>query len=519
MISIKSFLRRGGKASSKKQAKDVLAARSLFSREPLDFDLISQLTHMSAVATSGISRDRLFEGTAGLDYSTSRFFRQVHLVAQRLNYDYSRACEMVAETTGPDSVQNLLLHFATALSAGEPEDKFLARETENQLEIYGKKYERDMESLRKWTDAYVALMVSCTLIVVISMVSMMIYSMGTGIVVGLAFIVLMVTLAGSWVIFSNAPHEVKTHRLARKSPEQYQMTRLGQILLPVAAVFSAVLGFTFGFGPALIGAAVALAPVGYVAFRDDWRVDARDRDTATFLRALGSVMGAVGTTVTEALSRLNRRSLGALEPHVRRLYVRLGNNITPELCWLRLAGESGSELVSRSVRVFWDGLRLGGDPERVGTLASNFAQRVYLLRASRKLVTTTFAWVVVPLHAVLLCIMLFITEVVRIFGTELSKIQDQSLNSDVLTEAGVNPMLIYSSPDMRFISFFVYTMILFLTAANAFAPYAAVGGNRYKLCLFGAIMLFLSGAAIILIPNMVSALFDNISAAPTAPQS
>lgn len=297
------------------------------------------------------------------------------------------------------------------------------------------------------------------------------------------------------------------------------MTRLGQILLPVAAVFSAVLGFTFGFGPALIGAAVALAPVGYVAFRDDWRVDARDRDTATFLRALGSVMGAIGTTATEALSRLNRRSLGALEPHVRRLYVRLGNNITPELCWLRLAGESGSELVSRSVRVFWDGLRLGGDPERVGTLASNFAQRVYLLRASRKLVTTTFAWVVVPLHAVLLCIMLFITEVVRIFGTELSKIQDQSLNSDVLTEAGVNPMLIYSSPDMRFISFFVYTMILFLTAANAFAPYAAVGGNRYKLCLFGAIMLFLSGAAIILIPNMVSALFDNISATPTAPQS
>ena len=71
---------------------------ALFSRAPVDFDLLSQLTHMSAVATSGMSRAQLFEGTAGLSYSTSKYFRQVHLVAQRLNYDYSRACEVVADT-------------------------------------------------------------------------------------------------------------------------------------------------------------------------------------------------------------------------------------------------------------------------------------------------------------------------------------------------------------------------------------------------------------------------------------
>ena len=515
MISIKSFLRRNGKPSSSKPHEESLAAPSLFSRDPLDFDLVSQLTHMSAVATSGISRDRLFEGTAKLDYSTSRFFRRVHLVAQRLNYDYSRACEMVAERTGPDSVQNLLLRFATALSAGEPEEQFLARETEVQLELYGKKYERDIESLRKWTDAYVALMVSSTLIVVISMVSMMIYSMGAGIIVGLSFIVLMVTIAGTWVIFSSAPHEVKTHRLARKSPEQYQMARLAQILLPVAAVFGAVLGITFGLGPALIASGLALAPVGYVAFRDDWKVDARDDEIASFLRALGGVMDAVGTTVTEGLSRLNRRSLGALEPHVRRLYVRLGNDIAPQLCWLRFAGETGSELVSRSVRIFWDGLRLGGDPAQVGSLSSNFAQRLSLLRATRKMVSSTFAWVVVPLHVVLLAIMLLITEVMRIFGGELAKVQDQSLNSDIVSEAGVNNLLLYSAPNMTFIHLFVGVMIVLLTAANSFAPYAAAGGSRYKICLFASIMLFISGIAVITIPAAVSALFESVSATPS----
>jgi flagellar protein FlaJ len=517
MISFKSFLRRDGKASSSEPHEESPAASSFFSREPLDFDLISQLTHMSAAATAGISRDRLFEGTARLDYSTSRFFRRVHLVAQRLNYDYSHACEMVAETTGPESVQNLLLRLSTSLSAGEPEEQFLARETEVQLELYGKKYERDIESLRKWTDAYVALMVSTTLIVVISLVSMMIYSMGAGLIVGMAFVVLLVTIAGSWVIFSVAPHEVKTHHLARKSPEQYQMARLAQILLPVAAVFGAVLGFTFGLGPALIGSAVVLAPLGYVAFRDDWKVDARDQDIATFLRALGGVMGAVGTTVGEGLSRLNRRSLGTLEPHVRRLYVRLGNNISPQLCWLRFAGETGSELVSRSVRIFWDGLRLGGDASRVGSLASTFAQKVALQRSTRKLVSSTFAWVVVPLHAVLLSLMLFITEVMRIFGGELAKVQSESLNSDIVAQAGVSNFLLYSAPNMHFISLFVGMMILVLTAANSFAPYAAGGGNRYKLCLFAAVMMFMSGIAIMVVPAIVSVLFENIATTPTSP--
>ncbi|HWO73898.1 MAG TPA: hypothetical protein VNN21_10110, partial [Dehalococcoidia bacterium] len=155
MISTRHFPRLRGKASSEparpapKAAKeDDFGPQSLFSREPLDFDLITQLTHMSAVATSGIARDKLFEGTAALDYSTSKYFRRVHRVAQRLNYDYSKACEVVADAARVESVQNLLLHFATALSAGEPEAEFLGRETDVQLELYGKKYERDIEALR-----------------------------------------------------------------------------------------------------------------------------------------------------------------------------------------------------------------------------------------------------------------------------------------------------------------------------------------------------------------------------------
>ncbi len=521
MSFIKSFPRLSGRASSDGRARkdardDPFAPSSLFKREPVDFDLITQLTHMSAVSTAGLARDRLFEGTAALDYSTSKYFRRVHRVARRLNYDYSRACEMVAEQVKVDAVQNLLLHFATALSAGESEEEFLDREATVQLELYGKKYERDMESLKKWTDAYIALMVSTTLIVVISLVSMMIYPLGSTAIVGLSFIVLISTIAGAWVIFAITPIEVKTHRLARRSMEQQQMDALAVILVTGAGAITALVWMLLGLGLAMLAGGLIIAPLGFLAWRDDQKLDRRDRDMAGFLRGLGSVMDASSTTVAEALGRLNLKALGAMEGHVHRLHIRLSNSISPDLSWLRLAGESGSELVTRSVRIFWDGIRLGGEPGHVGKLAAEFSQKVSLLRSTRALVANTFMFVSIPMHAALLGILLFVTEVMRIFGTEMAKVQAQNLNSEIVQQSGVSNALAFTVPNQALISVFVTVVIIMLTVANAFAPYSATGGHKYKFFLFLTVMMGLSGLALISVPPLVHQLFSRMAETPTS---
>ncbi|HLF76743.1 MAG TPA: hypothetical protein VJB57_04565, partial [Dehalococcoidia bacterium] len=516
MTSTRPLPKPSAKASSDNERKrapakeDDFGPSSLFAREPVDFDLVTQLTHMSAVATSGVARDKLFDGTAALDYSTSKYFRRVHRVAQRLNYDYSKACEVVAEKVRVDSVQNLLLHFATALSAGEPEEEFLQRETEVQLELYGKKYERDMESLRKWTDAYVALMVSTTLIIVISLVSMMIYPVGVQAIVGLSFIVMMVTAAGGWIIWAVAPHEVKTHRLKRRSAEQARMDALGIILISLTGPVVAVSWLFLGLAVAFILASLLLMPLAYLSWKDDIKIDKRDMDISAFLRGLGSVMGAVGTTTTEGLSRLNRRALGAMEPHVRNLFVRLSNDISPELTWARMAGETGSELVTRTVRIFAEGIRLGGDPAIVGNLAAAFALKISLMRATRNMIATTFAFVVVPMHAALLGILLFVMEVVRIFGTKISEVQSQSIDSEVVQQAGVSDAIVFAAPDMQFIGALVGIMIILLTLTNSFAPYAASGGHRYRIFSYAVVMFMISGVAMLVVPAAVQALFSSV---------
>ncbi|MEX2247422.1 MAG: hypothetical protein WEC75_12140 [Dehalococcoidia bacterium] len=487
---------------------------SLFTPAPVEYDLVTQLTYMSALATANVGREQLFEKTAQLGYSTSGYFHRVHLVAQRLNYDYARACQLVADATHDQVVRSLLLRFSSSLSAGEPETTFLARETEIQLEQYSRKYERDLDSLRKWTDAYVALMVSVTLVVVVSLVSMMIYSVGTIFILGLAVVMIGIAVLGDWLIYRTAPIEPKTHKRAMKSRTQQQMLTMARVLLPAGALIGAVVGLVFSIGAGMVAAAVTIFPVGVLAFLDDWRVEEQDRDMSTFLRSLGSVVGAIGTTVTDGMERLNQRSLGSLEQGVRRLHVRLRSGIRPDLCWLRFVSETGSELVDRSVKTFWDTIKLGGDPDQIGYLSSIFALKVSLMRQNRKLVSQTFMWLMLPLHAVLIAILLFVTEVMVVFATQLNAIQAQSLaGSDLALEGGFDPtsVLAFASPNVGFIRAFALVVTLALTVVDTWAPHTAAGGHHHKLWAYAAVMLLLSGLGLMVIPYMVGGLFESVS--------
>jgi flagellar protein FlaJ len=527
MAILTKFLPGGAKQKTRSEAIEEAAnwqrPTSLFNPAPVEYDLVTQLTYMSALATANVGRENLFQKTAELGYSTSGYFHRVHLVAQRLNYDYARACQLVADATENEVVQSLLLRFSASLASGEPETVFLARETEIQLEQYQRKYERDLESLRKWTDAYVALMVSVTMVVVVSMVSMMIYSVGTVFILGLATVMIGVSALGDWIIYRTSPIEPKTHKRLEKSKTQVQMFSVAKILLPVGALLFAVVAFIFNVGAGLIAGAVAIAPVGLMAFIDDRHVDRQDRDLSTFLRSLGSIVGAVGTTVTEGMERMNQRSLASLEQGVRRLHVRLRSGIRPDLCWDRFISETGSELVDRSVGTFWDTMKLGGDPDQIGYLSSLFSMKIALMRESRKLVAQTFMYLMVPLHAVLIGIIIFVTEVMVVFAAQLKSVQEQAIaTTDPTTTGGidVSSVLSFASPNIAFLRGFALVVTLFLTVVDTWSPHCTAGGHHHKVWLYAAVMMLLSGVMLMGIPHLVGGLFESVSGGlvdPTLP--
>jgi len=478
-------------------------------KELLEVDFFCQLAYMAAIATSGISRSGLFYHAARLPYSATKYFRRVDFVAKMFNHDYSQACRIVGEKTKEPEIKALLLRLSGALSSGEDIAGFLSRESKVLSETYGSNYERRLDLLKKWSDAYVSLILTSALVTVMSVVTMMIGNVTVTFMVSLAALTIIATILGSWFLFRTAPRETKNHSLAFHSREQDFGNNLAKLLLPIGAVF--VVGVTLvkaNVGASMVLASVFMFPVGLVVLADDQKVGKRDVDIAAFLRSLGGVMQAIGATAAEAISRLDFRSLGTLKEDVGRLHTRLLAGITPDSCWNRFVCETGSELVNRSVRTFWDGITLGGEPQDVGNESSAFAMKISLLRAQRAQIASGFTWLTVAMHAVLTVLSVFIYSVFVSFSQLVKKMMpQQQLSNDVVAKLPSFGFFTQSAGQLNILHFMVVMIVFVLTIANAFAMYAVGGGHPRKLIFYLAITTAISGVVLLVVPSVASTMF------------
>ncbi|MGD9118421.1 MAG: hypothetical protein PVJ08_06800, partial [Dehalococcoidia bacterium] len=481
------------------------SVKDSFNKDLLSVDLFCQLTYMSAIATSGLTRSQIFEYASRLPYTSSRYFRDVHFLAQKLHYDYAQACRTVADQTKEPEIKALLLRLSGCVASGEAEADFLAREAYVIGEIYGNEYERGVETLRKWTDAYAALILSASLIVVVCVVSMMIYPVQPAFVVILTGLVLIVTVLGSWIMYRASPKEVKTHSLRDTSRERKLSSLLFRISLPVAAaIFLFLMWRQTDMGWIMMATSAALLPTGAVIMWDDRKIDKRDNDIAGLLRSLGSVTKAIGTTLSEALSRLDLHSVVSLQSGAKRLRNRLESGIKPDLCWQRFVAETGSELINRSVRTFWDGINLGGDPQMVGNQSSLFAMKVTLLRSHRKMAATSFTWLCIAMHAAIASLLVFIYHVMLTFSSAIQGMT--SGEAEAFSEMTSLPSFTFllGGSQLELLNSVVITVIIVLTGANAVAIKVTGGGHNFRFLFFLSITLTLSGACFVFIPGVVA---------------
>ena len=94
MSYFRFWQRRKEKASSK---GTVSSRRSSINPDLLGVDLFAQLTYMAAISEAGVGRSQLFEYASRLPYTCSKYFVDVHFLAQHLHYDYAQACGVVGQ--------------------------------------------------------------------------------------------------------------------------------------------------------------------------------------------------------------------------------------------------------------------------------------------------------------------------------------------------------------------------------------------------------------------------------------
>jgi flagellar protein FlaJ len=501
------------------QAIEALRAKSSINKKQLRFDLFTHVSYMASLATAKASREVMFTRAAKLNLASTPFFAEINTLVHRLKYDYSEACRAVADRTDIDEVSSLLIRMSGSLSSGEDEEEFLTREAAVMSELYQAEYEQKIESLRKWTDAYAALIVSAGLIVVISMISMMIWSLGPIMILMTALSTIGVMATGAFILNAAAPVEGFTRKAGLSAVRQIQARRMMMIFGAGGAVAGALALLSFGIGPALIISGLGLVPGGFIMYRDQSRIGKEDADIATATRLLGGITDAIGSTVGDALTKVDRRSLASLEPYFRRLDVRIRASLSPDLAWKRLVQESGSEMVERTVNIFWDALTIGGNALLTGKNAAFFASNISILRQKRGLVANTFTYLVIPLHMAMTGLLVFIMNVMQKFAGELNRQTAPDLSAtgaqvpDIANVAGFNT---FANVDFAFLNILVTAVILALTLANAIAPYSASGGHRFRLLMSLGVMMIISGAMLTLIPPMADVVFATITAPATS---
>jgi len=474
----------------------------------MSFDLFYQLSYMSTIAAAGVPRDLIFSRSAQLDCTSAEYFKRVELARQRLKYDYARACRAVGEPLKEEEVKGLLLRLSSSLISGEPEAEFLTREAKARADDYENEYGRNLEALKMWTDAYVSLILAAVLVIVIGIVSTMVYKIETVLIMAMAFVAIAATAIGVWLIWLVSPKEV-TVLSWPGSKEQKLARKLFKFMLPAAVILGAMLMLSQkNVGLALLVVAAMTFPVGYIMSKDDKQIAKRDDEIGTFLRSLGGVCSALGTTVNAALGRLDLDAINILRSSVKNLHTRLTAGIRTKLSWRKFIDETGSELAHRSVGMFYDAIEVGGSAGQAGQQAAFFASKIALLRARRRTVAGPFRWLCMTMHAAVVAILVFITEVISTFAGMLGKAQ--SAMPQVEGSPSMGAFNSFNLSGLEIMHSMVIPLVLIFTFANALAPSMAEGGSKYKILSNLAFTAGISGVMLLVLPKLAAMLFSTV---------
>jgi flagellar protein FlaJ len=473
------------------------------------FQMFYQLTYMSAMAASGISRSKVFQIAARSESPAAQYFAAVNTLVDEFRYDYADACRRIGLKASSDNMKSFLLRLSDALRSGEPLADFLAREAEVQSQEYENKYERDLEGLKQWTNAFSSIVISTALIIIIQLVTAMIYSTDPKSISGMVFAGILMGAFSVWIIYRSAPRETMTVNPSQGAPEQKKAMRLFKLIAPLTIMMAMAL-YILSLNPGyiLIMAAVCVLPIGVISFRSDRKTAKKDEEFSTFLRSAGGMATSTGTTLKQALTRIDLSSFPTLEPDIDRLSKRLLALVEPEVCWHRFGLETGSKLISEVVDIFYGAVKIGGDPERVGYLCSLFTAKTSQLRARRRMTASTFSALTTVMQAVVAGLMVFVLSIVQSFALmvkELMPTAEEMANRPAMSLG----MAEFTPEQLQFLAMITLVMIIAQALVNAAAIIFCDGGYRLKVFLYMALTLFISGLSLLFVPVMVSGILKN----------
>jgi flagellar protein FlaJ len=299
--------------------------------------------------------------------------------------------------------------------------------------------------------------------------------------------------------------------------------RLSRKVLPVALAIALVffllnlLGIIpNAYGLVMLISGLLLFPLGVIGYLDDSNIINRDSDFTVFIRSLGSVMGGKGVTITNALAEIDRKSLTTLEPLVNGVYSKLNLGLDDHLTGERFIGESGSNLIYKYLNIFRDSVELGGSPDQIGEIVGSSMLEQVLLRNNRHTISLGFVVLLIPMHAMMIAIFLFLYHILLRMSQAISEVVSSlgPMNTGGMAGAGTVSGTMSGAVTM-FVKFpeaemavYVMIVITIITISNILAGRIVFGGGSYMFYFFGSILCTVTGIVYIIAPFIVGLFFN-----------
>jgi flagellar protein FlaJ len=487
-------------------------------------DLLFTMTYMASLALANASRPEIFTYAANRkEYISSKYLTKVDTFVKKWAYSYAEGLNIVAERANNAILKSMLSRYANAIESGVPDDDFLKNELSTVRSVYRSQIEQGLEMLKKWGDAYIAMLLSGTVIAVTIMISIAIYSptgMETTLDMSYA-IIFVICFFGNLLMYTSVPDDPKSHGLTRwASKEQKTIHAMERIIVPltvIAVLLMAFLGVNAGLIYLLVG--ILMAPLGIIGFIDDSNITLRDTDFSTFIRSLGAVMGGQGTTAVYALNTIDKKSLVALEPLVNSVYSKMNLGLDDKQIWDKFIGESGSDLIYKYLNIYLDTITLGGPPDSIGTVVGSSVLEQTLLREKKDMHARSFIVLLVPMHVAMAGIFVVLYRImVTLTGsvsTMMAQFQSTTAASGGVSSAGgvsassaLGGMSMFTNFPEKEMGFYVVTTLTIITISNIIAARVVGGGDRYMFYFYAALFCSLTGLVLIVSPIAVNIFFN-----------
>ncbi|MGC8936340.1 MAG: type II secretion system F family protein [Candidatus Methanomethylicaceae archaeon] len=446
------------------------------------------LMHMLVCAYADISSLEIVRATSRSNFgSITKFMKKISVLVE-LGIDLPRSIEITRKDARLPYFRDFLQRFSQIAKMGEDMIAFLNKEYGNFMIVYSSDMERSNTRLRRFTEAYSAILSSGILIVMIMIFSGMIWGAGLEFISAVVPGVIVIYGLFSVFFYVYSP-VVKMISNSERSENVERLLKFEKLLLRLTliACTAVLVLLIFGLAPRDLGiiilsvAGLPLLIIGYLGRRRIKVIESLDERFPEFMTMLTTSLSNLGTSIIYAFQDIAKLDFGKLSPHIKSLAAKFGVGISKTKSWESFKKNTSSELIRIHVEAFNEASLYGSPAKVFGPLITNSSIFLLTLRKRVEETAALMRGIVVPMHPILCAIMGLIMAIVETFSEMFKQFQHSGISivfGRMLSVSGI--------------ATYVYILIFALSIINAFIIHEISGEQEFNMSFHTGLFL-LSG--------------------------